>query len=508
MSNNGTIAKNTVFLYVRMLIIMGVSLYTSRVILEVLGITDYGIYQVVGGIVGFLAFLNIALSTGTSRFITFELGCNNLKSLTTVFVTSLNIHILLAIFIAIVGECVGIWLIYHKLVIPPSSFNNAVAAFHWSILTVVFSIISVPYNSEIIAHEKMHVFAYIGFCEAFLKLGIVYLLELSVTNRLELYALLLCVVQIILFLIYLFYCKNKFSECKYKFSIEWSKCKEIAIFSGWSLFSSSGLALNNQGILILLNLFFSPAVVTARTISLQVNNAVNQFVNNFRTAVNPRIVKYYAAGEFDESKNLLLISTKFSFYLMLCICLPLGVLAKPILSIWLVEVPEFTVPFLQIVLIQSLIQVFDNSFYTALYAKGQLKQNALLSPLFLFIMFPIVYLCFKIGASPLFLSWTSVVTFGIIAFLVKPILLIKIVGYGWKDIRSVLLPCLYVTICALPVPILLGNIMDSTHVINCFIIGTVCVTSCLLSTYYIGMDSNMRKAIISRIKHQINLIMR
>ncbi len=501
-SANKRIAKNTLFLYIRMLIIMSVTLYTSRVILEILGITDYGIYQVVGGIVGFLAFLNVALSTGTSRFITFDLGRNNEDTLSKTFITSVNVHILLALVIAVLGELIGLWLIHNKLKIPPALIHSAIIAFHWSIMTVVFSVITVPYNADIISHERMNIFAYIGIAEAFTKLGIVYLLKFSESSRLELYAFLLFCIQFLLFLWYLIYCTKNFKECSYRFYIDWKKFKEIASFSGWSLFSSSGIALNNQGILILLNIFFSPAVVTARTISLQVNNAVNQFVNNFRTAVNPQIVKLYAAGEQEKSRHLLLNSTKYSYYLMLLLCLPLGLLAKPILSLWLKEVPEYTVPFLQLVLIQSLIQVFDNSFYTALYAKGQLKQNALLSPLFLFIMFPIVFILFKLGFSPLALSWAAVVTFAIIAFIVKPILIIKLVNYTWKDIRSVILPCIKVSLCALPLPIISVYSLNESFW-DYILIGIVSFISVSLSIYLIGIDSDIRKTIIKTIKTRI-----
>ena len=369
-------------------------------------------------------------------------------------------------------------------------------------MTVVFSVITVPYNADIISHERMNIFAYIGIAEAFTKLGIVYLLKFSESSRLELYAFLLFCIQFLLFLWYLIYCTKNFKECSYRFYIDWKKFKEIASFSGWSLFSSSGIALNNQGILILLNIFFSPAVVTARTISLQVNNAVNQFVNNFRTAVNPQIVKLYAAGEQEKSRHLLLNSTKYSYYLMLLLCLPLGLLAKPILSLWLKEVPEYTVPFLQLVLIQSLIQVFDNSFYTALYAKGQLKQNALLSPLFLFIMFPIVFILFKLGFSPLALSWAAVVTFAIIAFIVKPILIIKLVNYTWKDIRSVILPCIKVSLCALPLPIISVYSLNESFW-DYILIGIVSFISVSLSIYLIGIDSDIRKTIIKTIKTRI-----
>lgn len=474
-----------------MLLVMAVSLYTSRVILEVLGITNYGIYQVVGGIVGFLAFINVALSTGTSRFLTFELGKGIGKRLSNTFITSINVHILLVILIVMLAEPIGIWLIYHKLQIPENSFDAALVAFHWSIATVAVSIITVPYNASIISHENMSIFAYLGIFEVIAKLGVVYCLLIFPSGRLQIYAACLFGVQLIVFIIHVIYCRLHFVETRYRFSIDKNIFKEILSFSGWSLFSSSGLALNNQGILIVLNMFFSPQVVVARAISLQVNGAVNQFINNFRTAVNPQIVKLYASEEYDESRRLLLASTKYSFYMMLLLCLPLGILAKPILSLWLVEVPEYTVIFLQIILIQSLVQVFDNSFYTALYAKGQLKQNAILSPSFLFIMFPVVYVFFKLGYSPVALSWVSLATFGIIAFCVKPYLLIHIVDYNAKEIWEVIYVCLQVLLTSVPVPILMYAMLPDTILAD-ILIGIICLMSVSLSVYNIGLSKEMQ----------------
>ena len=379
-TNNRTIAKNTAFLYFRMMFTMIVSLYTSRVILQTLGVDDYGIYQSVGGIVGFLSFINSALSTGSSRFLTYELGTGNLEKLKRTFSTTLTIHIAIALFVVIVAETLGIWFLYNKLVIPAERMDAAVYTFHISILTAVFTLTQVPYNASIIAHEKMSVFAYMSILECSAKLGVVYLLSIGGYDKLKLYANLLFIVQIGLICIYRLYCSRYFKETVYRFVFDKAIFKEIAGFSGWSLFASSSIALNSQGILILLNMFFEPAVVAARSISIQVNMAASQFVNNFRTAANPQIVKKLAVGDLMGSKRLLLASTKYSYYMMFIICFPVCLLAHPLLKIWLGVVPDYTVIFLQIIVIQSLFQVFDTSFYTALYAKGRLKENALISP--------------------------------------------------------------------------------------------------------------------------------
>ena len=449
MSDNKRIAKNTIYLYFRMILTMLIALYTSRVILEKLGVDDYGIYNAVGGIVGFLSFLNNALATGSSRFLTFELGVGDEEKLKRIFSSLLTVHIILAGIVALIAETVGLWFLYHKMVIPPDRMQVAVYTFHISILTSVLTITQVPYNATIISHERMNVYAYASIFEVGAKLGICYLLGYGNVDRLILYAFLIFIVQAILIVFYRFYCRYHFSETKFSFIWDKSILKPILSFSGWSLFADGTTALSKQGVLILLNMFFAPAVVSARAISLQVNSAANQLVNNFRTAVNPQIVKLYAVKDLESSKKLLLFSTNVSYYLMLMISLPLFFLADPILHFWLGDnVPEYTTIFLQIVVVQSLFQVFDRSFYVPLYVKGQLKENAILTSLFDFLPFPVVFVLFKIGYSPVALSWAYLISSVIIGLIVKPILIIKLVDYTWREVFSVFVPCLRVTLIA------------------------------------------------------------
>lgn len=498
-TNNKIIAKNTIFLYFRMLFTMLVSLYTSRVILIILGVEDYGIYQAVGGIVSFFSFINGALSTGSSRFFTFGLGTGDHAQLSRIFSTALTIHILLALLIVIVAETVGLWFLNHKLIIDPDRMNAAVFVFHLSVLTSVVTLTQVPYNASIIAHEKMSIYAYMSIIEVSLKLAILYLLNFGNIDKLKLYATLLCIVQISLMLFYRFYCVKHFKETKYRFVFDRSIFKSIAGFSGWSLFANTSIALNNQGILILLNMFFSPAIVTARAISIQVNMAANQFVNNFRIAVNPQIVKKYAAGSHEGSKQLLLSSTKYSYYLMLILSLPIFLLAKPLLNLWLTEVPEYTAIFLQLIIMQSLFQVIDTSLYTALYAKGQLRENALISPTLGFLMFPIIYLLFKAEYSPVALSWAGLICYAILGLIIKPILLVKIADYQWADILKVFIPCFWVTLVSLPVP-LIGSYFLNTDTISGFMtLVIITLTSVSISVYFIGIDKENRKKLINAI---------
>ncbi len=498
-TNNKTIAKNTMFLYFRMMFTMVVSLYTSRIILKALGVDEYGIYQTVGGIVGFLSFINGALSTGSSRFLTFELGGGDKERLKRTFSTTLTIHIIIAIIIAVVAEIAGLWFIHHKLIIPPERIDAAIFVFHVSVFTSLLTITQVPYNASIIAHERMSIYAYVSIFEVLAKLGVVYLLSIVDYDKLKLYATLLCLVQVSLMLFYRYYCGRNFIETKYRFVFDKAIFKSIAGFSGWSLFATSSRALNNEGILLLLNMFFLPAVVSARAISIQVNMAANQFVNNFRTAVNPQIVKQYAAENYEESQKLLLSSTKYSYFLMLMISFPVCLLAEPLLNLWLTEVPEYTVIFLQLIVVQSLFQVFDSSFYTALYAKGQLRENALISPTVGFLIFPIVYFLFKAGHSPVVLSWVTLIAYAIIGLVIKPILIIRIVNYKLIDILRVFFSCFLVTIIAIPVPVFIFTLINRNSIIGFVMMAIISVSSVFVSVYFVGLNKDMRKKLVLNI---------
>ena len=505
-TNSKTIAKNTIFLYVRMLLVMVVSLYTSRVVLQVLGIDDYGLYQTVGGVVGFLAFISNALAGATSRFITFSLGKGNLDELKKTFATTLTTHLLIGLAIVLLAETVGLWYVYEKMVIPEDRFDIALAVYHISIITAFVAIIKVPFNAELIAHERMSVFAYLGIAEALGNLGIVYLLIIGGIDKLLLYAILGFVVNLCLFGFYVFYCRINFSETIFRLIFDKKLFGEIFSFSGWSLFANGAIALSNQGVLLLLNLFFPPAVVSARSVSLHVNNVASQFVNNFRTAANPQIVKRYAAGDLQGSKSLLLESTKFSYYLTLIIALPLLLLAEPLLNLWLVEVPDYTVVFLQIVVLQSLFQVFDTSFFTALYAKGRIKENALLSPAVVFLCFPIVYVLFKLGASPVALSWAYLVGYAFLGLVVKPFLINRIADYKWGEIFNVYVACGSVTLVAVPIPLLLYWRLGADTLLSGFIVLFSSILFVLIAVWTVGLTKSMRRKVIDIVRNKISAL--
>ncbi len=488
-----------------MIVTMIISLYTSRVILQTLGINDYGTYQAVGGIVGVLSFVQTALSTGTSRFITFGIGEKNIEKLKRVFSTTLSAHIILASLVILLAESIGLWFLYNKMNIQIERQDAAVIVYHISVITVFFSLTQVPYHACIIAHERMNVYAYISILDAVLKLIIAVAISYTSFDRLIVYALLLCFVNLGIMLYYRLYCLRKFEESHYHLEFDKSLFKEITSFSGWSLLSGTSIALNNQGILIVLNMFFTPAIVTARAISLQVNMAANQLMSNFQTAANPQIVKMYAAKDYEGSKKLLLQTTRFSYYLMLMMCLPICLTAEPLLRLWLGNVPDYSVQFLQLIIIQSLFQVFNTSFYRALYTKGQLRENALLSPILLIVSFPVVYFLFVAGCSPVALSWVSLIAYALLGLVIKPILIIKIADYNLNDIRSVFRPCFIVTFVSIIIPVMvyihISNRLDNP--IYLLFIILISFISVALTVWCLGLNGYVKKEIITNIKSKL-----
>ena len=505
-SNNKTIAKNTLALYVRMGVTMIVGLFTSRVILQVLGVTDMGINATVGGVVAFAGFINTALANGTSRFLTVSLGKGEKKELESTFSTCFWIHFGLSLIITLFVEAIGLWLLHNKLIIPPERMDAAVWVFHLSVISMIVGMTQVPYNACLIAHERMDMYAYTSLADTFLKLVIVYALTLFDVDKLKLYSTLFFCTNMGMLLFYRFFCSSHFEECHVKCSFDKDILKPILSFSGWQLFANISISLNSNGILMLLNMFFSPAIVAARTISLTVNNYAVQFMSNVRIAANPQIIKKYASGDFDGSKHLLLESTKFCYYLMLILSLPICLLSYEVLFLWLGQVPEYCDIFLKLVVIQSLFQVFDTGLYAAINANGNIKWNALTSPTLGFCAFPLVYFIFKSGASPVSLSWVYIGVYAILGCIQKPLILIKICGYHFSDFIPMYRSCFIVTIVSTVLPVLVNNVLRAqtdNHYIIFFSIGFISVISVFLSAWFLGTDASVRKKILDYIRHKV-----
>jgi O-antigen/teichoic acid export membrane protein len=356
--DNGRIAKNTLLLYMRTILVMLVSLFTSRVVLSALGGDDYGIYNVVGGVVAMFTVVSGALSASISRFITFELGRNDIEKLKRIFSTSINIQIGISLLILLLGETIGVWFLNYKMNIPVERLDAANWVLQCSLITFIINLISVPYNAAIIAHEKMSAFAYISILEVILKLLIVYLLYISMWDKLIVYSSLLVLVAIIIRMVYGVYCNRCFVETRYLLVYDRALIKNMTSFAGWGFFTNTAYMFNTQGINILINMFFGVGVNAACGITMQVEAAIMKFVNDFTTALNPQITKSYAMNDFDTMNKLVIRGAKFSYFLLFILSLPILIETDYILGLWLEEVPEHTVAFVRLAIIGTMITIY------------------------------------------------------------------------------------------------------------------------------------------------------
>lgn len=413
---NTRIAKNTILLYIRMILLMFISLYTSRVILSTLGIEDYGLYNVVGGIVTMFTFLSSAMGSSSQRFITYALGKGNETELKKVFNTTCLVHWIIAIIVLLISETVGLWFLYNKMVIPIERLSAAQWVYQFSIISCVVSVISIPYNALVIAHEKMGAFSFISILYAVVKLGIVFIVQSSSYDKLILYAFLLLIAQIAERLVYQFFCRSRFPEAKHISFRNCSQIKEMLGFAGWSLLPNLATVCYSQGINIILNLFFGPAVNAARGVSVQVQGIVKNFVTNFQTAVSPQIIKSYASNDVDRLNKLIFSSSKLSFYLLLCIALPVFLEAEYLLGIWLKDVPEYTVPFLRLILLAILLDPLANPLCVAINATGNIKKFNMWEAGICVSVIPIGYILLKFGLRPESVFVAQIILSGIVQF--------------------------------------------------------------------------------------------
>lgn len=449
--NNKRIAKNTLLLYFRMLFSMGIGLFTSRIVLESLGIEDYGIYNLVGGIVTIFAFLNSAMIATSQRFISYELGKGNLHKLKDVFCTTLTIHIAIAFIIVVLSEVIGVWFLNTKLNIPSDRMMAANWTLQLSIFVFAVNVISVPYNASIVAHEKMSAFAYISIFEVSLKLAIAYLLLFISYDKLIVYSILVFCVALLLRSLYCFYCKRHFEECHYTFSFNIEQFREMFAFAGWSLVGNLGFSFKDQLSNILLNLFFGTVVNAARGISVQVGSLINSFSANFMMAMNPQITKSYAVGDLYRSKELVYAGCRFSFYLLAVISLPIMINITYILNLWLVEVPQYTDIFLILTIVCNLLYAISSPLTTAMQATGRIKWFQVIICIVMLTELPIAYLLLSIGYPPYSVLYASlfVTLLGVLIriVLISRILPIYEIRYYVTHIFSKNILIVFITYC-------------------------------------------------------------
>lgn len=497
-SDNTRIAKNTIFLYFRMILLMLVSLYTSRVVLSTLGIEDYGIYNVVGGFIGMFAFLNGAMSGCTQRFITIALGKGNIDNLKKIFSTCVITHGMIALLVFVLAETVGLWFVLEKLVIPVERMTAAMVVYQCSVVSTMMMIMSFPYNADIIAHERMSAFAYISIFEVFANLGVVYILHLNFMDNLALYGILLLCVKISVILVYRIYCKSHFIESRFRWLFDPSLFKEMLSFTGWNLWGGIAGTLMGQGINILLNLFFGPAVNAARGLAVQVQSAVQMFATNFQTALNPQMMKTYAAGDMRSMHMLLFRSAKFTFMLLLCLMLPLMLEVDTVLVLWLKKVPEYTNIFVCLMLCISMVDAVSNPFMTASAATGKVKIYQSVVGAILLSIVPIAYITLKLGAAP-YMVFLVHLCVALIAFIARLLIVRNLIALSLREyVSKVLLPCAYVAIPSVIVSSLLKYLMfDGWLYTVLIIILTVLIVA--VFSMLMGLTISERQFVLSRL---------
>lgn len=486
-----------------MFLIMAVTLFTSRIILKNLGVEDFGIYNVVGGIVSMMAVLNGAMSVSTTRYLTFELGKGNFDNLHKVFCISFEIYVILGLIFIILAETIGLWFLNNQMNIPENRMLAANWVYQFSVFTIICKLITNPYNAAIIAHEKMDVYAYISIIEVCLQLAIVYLILVFSNDHLIVYGILCFIVSFIVTNLYRFYCIRNYEECKVRIFHDKVLFKELLSYSGWNMFGSITVLVKGQGLNVLLSLFFPPTVNASRAISYQINSAITHFFSNFYTAVRPQITKYYAQNDLDNMFKLVFQSSKLSFFLILFISLPVIIETPFIVELWLGQLPDYVVPFTRLIIIISAIDAMANPLMTTAHATGKIALYQTIVGTMTILNIPISYCLLKYFTSnPIIVFEVSLIISSICLFLrlwiVKRLVNFPVLKY----IKSVILLVLCVAILSSILPIVLYNLLS----VNYYTVVLICVfsiVSSFISIYYIGLKHDERQYVTNMIKKKL-----
>lgn len=512
-ANNKRIAKNTLLLYVRMAILMVVNLYTSRIVLEKLGIEDFGLYNAVAGFISMFALMTNSLTAAISRFLTFELGKISVASdctyarqrLKEIFSTSIIIQVVIGFVIIVLCETVGVYFLNTEMNIPEDRMTAVNWVFQFSLVTFFINMISIPYNAIIIAHEKMGVFAYIGLFQGIATLIIAFLIDAFPLDSLVTYAGLLCLLSIVIRLLYGMYCNRHFEESRFSLVFRKDLLKDIFGFAGWNFIGAASGVLRSQGVNVLMNIYCGPVVNAARGLSVQVNNAVHQFSGNFITALNPQITKHYAAGNTSYSIALVFLGARFSLYLYSFLAIPIIIEADTILNLWLHEVPMHTVAFIRLVMLYSMIESLSGTMTTLMLATGNIRNYQLLVGGLQLLHFPAAWIVLKLGLEPE-LTYVCAMCVGLCCLTARLYMLHGMLGLPVKQyLRNVFLNVVMVVSAAAIAPFIVRYTMESGLLRLCLV---AMVSSAALagSIYIIGCsdkERTMLKSKLSLIKNKI-----
>jgi O-antigen/teichoic acid export membrane protein len=486
-----------------MLLVMLVSLYTVRIVLNALGVVDYGIYNVVGGVVTMFAFLSNSMASASQRFFAFEIGRKNQVQLQKNFSATLIIYVFISIIIFILAETIGLWFVKNKMNIPIERLNAAYWVYQFSVFSFVVTVLTIPYNAVIIARENMRVYAYVSIVEVILKLVIAYSLILYSADKLKLYAVFMLVVTVINSSIYRIVCKKKYTETEFLFFWDKKLLKTLLSYSGWNLFGSIAGVFGNQGVNILLNIFFGPSVNAARAIAYQVNGAANQFVMSFMTASRPQIIKYYALKDMENMYNLVFRSAKFSFFLLLLLSMPILLETNFILKLWLKTTPEYVVLFTRLIILTALVDSLSYPLMTSAQATGKIRQYQTLVGGILLLNLPVSYLFLKLGYPPQ-ITMVIALNISIISLIARLFMLKGMIELSIKSfIRNVLVKIIIVAAMAYIIPIII-HIQFIESFSKLIIISITGGLTCLGSIYLFGLSGNEKNRIGQVVRKYIS----
>lgn len=502
MENNKRIAKNTLMLYFRMLLTMLVSLYTVRVVLNTLGVVDYGIYNVVGGVVIIFSFLSNTMASASQRFFAFDLGRNDMLQLKRTFSLTVLIYVIISAVVLLLAETIGLWFLNTQMVIPADRLEAANWVYQFSIISFLVTIMFIPYNAVILARENMTFYAYVSIIGVILKLVIVYLLLVFSMDKLKLYSVLMFATTCIISFIYFTICIRKYEESRFKFYWDKGLFFTLIGYSGWNLFGTIAGLLKSQGINILLNMFFGPVVNAARGIAYQVNAAVNQFVINFHTAARPQITKYYAAGEKEQMMSLVFKSSKYSYYLLFILSMPVLLETNYLLTLWLKNLPEYVVLFTRLVIITALIDTLSYPLITAALATGEIKRYQLIVGGVQLMSLPISFCFLKLGFAPQ-ITMVVAIFISTVSLFLRVYMLESMVGFSIRDyFRKVLLIISAVSVIAYVIPLYLTYQLGNGS-LRFFIVGSGGIIASLAAIYFVGLSANERKFVIQTVHNKV-----
>jgi len=499
LSANKRIAKNTGFLYIRMLLMMGIAFFSSRILLRELGVEDFGLYGVVGGVVAMFGSLRGIFASSIQRFLNFEKGRGNSDKLNRIFNIGVTIHLLLSVVFLILAETVGLWFLNNKLVIQPDRLIAANWVFQFSIAASIVTLMTIPYDAVIIANERMKAFAYISILDAILKLGIIFLISFFGNDKLIFYGLLILIVSIITRSVNMIYSRRNFEESKYRFIWDKNLFKQIGSFAGWNFLGTTAFTFTNEGVNILLNIFGGTPVNAARTIAYQVRSIATQFASNILMAVNPQLIKLYSQNKKRDFTDLLFFISKATFFVMLFLCLPIILFADTILTLWLVNVPEYTVVFVKLILVFLMVRILHSPIDTLFKATGNIKYYQIVDALILSLNLPISYFLLKndyeLHSVFVVMIFVEAIDLISVLYLAKRMGELNMSNYLIRVIH----PCVLVSIIAASSSYFIIRLLNSPLLIVqlTYFMGVLIII--IMSTFVVGFNKKEKKILLSSV---------